>query len=385
MIGVTKMQKIKVLYMTMSWNHAGTEAYMLNVFDHIDRLHYDIDVALPGEFKWENEDTLIQRDINVIHYPAYSLSQQIREIKKILNVGDYDVVHVMQQYVAWETYMFFALVAIAERKRHHYKVICHAHGKEDKTKAVPPILKRTARNAFRNVLRWGLSRADLLAACSQEAGEFLYGSKRKVEIFDNGIDLQKFRSASSSNSISQWREKYGIDAGKKNFAIVGRMAEQKNPLFALDVIQALSQYYPDVRLIWAGDGDMRKDIEIHMEEIGIADRVQLLGAQDHVEEILACCDYFLLPSKFEGLGIVFIEAQAAGLHCFTSDQVPKDADCGGVTFIPLDKSAEQWAEEIHRQIEAEPKANIDMERLSRFDINRTAADLSEVYKRLVER
>lgn len=377
------MRKLKILYMHGFWVHGGIEAYMLNVFDHIDHTQYDFEIALPGENRWPYEDSLSQRGINVIHYPASSLRQQIKEIKKILDFGDYDIVHVMLGYLAPEAYMIFAMVAIAEQRHHHYKVICHAHNAEDKTRAVN-FAKKTVRGIIRNILRRKISNAALLAACSHEAGNFVYGSKRDVNVFYNGIDLDKFVSSNSCENVLDWYRKYGIDKEKINFVAVGRIDDQKNPLFTLDIIKALCRYYPNLRFTWVGAGTMRKNVESHIEELGIGDRVQLLGTQNYVEEILACCDYFLLPSKYEGLGIVFIEAQAAGLRCFTSDQVPKDADCGGVTFIPLDKTAEQWAEEIHRQIEAEPKANIDMERLSRFDINRTVKDLSEVYNRLVE-
>lgn len=378
------MNKKRILYMTTSWNRGGgIESYMWNFMKHIDQEQYAIDIAFPGEFKWQNEDALTEKGISVIHYPAKNLRQQIKVIKTILKNGDYDIVHVMQHYLGWETHTIFALVAIAERAHHHYKVICHAHNKEDTTRTVK-IIRKTVRGIFRTVLRSALSRADLLAACSGDAGDFVYGRRKKVETFYNGIDVNKFIAAADDGCISQWQEKYGIDANRTNFVIVARMDDQKNPLFVLDVIQAVSWHCPDVNLIWVGEGGMRKDIEAHIEELGIADRVQLLGMQDHVEEILACCDYFLLPSKYEGLGIVFIEAQAAGLHCFASDRVPAEADCGGVTFIELDKTAEQWAEGIFRQIKSGPQTTIDMERLDRFEINRTVAELCEVYNRLVE-
>ncbi len=377
------MRKIRILYMDMLWGFGGIETYILNNLDRLDMEKFAFDIALPGLYKHVNEDALTIRGVNVIHYEANSIRQEVQEVKKILYKGNYDIVHIMQNYVSLESPAVFSLVAIRERRKYHYKVINHAHNTEDTSKPTP-FIKWQIRRIFRNLLRKRFIKADLLAACSNEAGEFLYGNNRNVDIFYNGIDIGKFGDV-CTGKISQWREKYGIDANKMNFVAVGRMAKQKNPLFALDVVKALCQYYPDLRFTWVGDGEMRTEMEARMKEIGLEGRVRLLGVQDHVEEILACCDYFLLPSKREGLGIVFIEAQAAGLRCFSSDNVPALADCGGVTFISLDKTAEQWAAEIHRQIEAEPKANIDMERLSKFDINRTAADLSEVYKRLVER
>lgn len=380
---MTKGKKVKkVLYMTMLWGFGGIEKYMLNIFDHIDRTEYTFDVALPGNFKHENEDSLIDRDINVIHYAAESIGQQIKEIKQILDAGDYDIVHVMQGYVTLETYAVFALVAIAERRKHRYKVICHAHGIEDKTKQCGGI-KRTLRAIYRSLLRKGFSGADLLVGCSHEAAAFLYGKHNDLKVFYNGIDLGRFMLDYPADTLTGLKKFYSIEDGLPKFITVARMSDEKNPIFLLNIIKHLRGYYPRIKFFWVGDGELRCDIVRYIENNGLSGHVFLLGNQKHVNEILPCCDYFLLPSKREGAPLVLIEAQASGLKCFASDRVPNVVDCGGVTFIPLAKTAEQWAEEIHRQIEAAPKANIDLERLNRFDINKTIADLSKVYDWLI--
>lgn len=375
--------KKKILYMTMIWGYGGIEQYMMNIFDHIDKNRYTLDVALPGKYKHQNEDALIERGIHVIHYPVNSMIQQIKAIKRILDIGDYDIVHVMQSYVTLELYTVFALVAIAERKKHHYKVICHSHGTEDRTREAGSI-KKTLRKLYRFVLRAGHSKADLLAGCSQEAGDFLYGKDAGVEIFCNGIMLDKFAKKESPQTIAMLREKYKLQNGTPNFVIVARMVEEKNPFFAIDVLECLCRYYPHISFTWVGDGPMRKDIEQYIGNKELTDRILLLGKQNNVQEILACSDYLLLPSIREGAPLALIEAQAVGLKCFVSDGVPNIIDCGGVTFIELDKTAEQWAEEIRRHIECSPKAEINERLLKRFDVNETVKTLSQVYDRLVE-
>lgn len=369
--------------MDMVWGYGGIETYILNILDNIDRPDFTFDIALPGVYKHINEDALIDRGVNVIHYQAHSIWQQIKEIRKILKAGNYDIVHIMQNYVSLESPAVFSLVAIAEKKHYHYKIINHAHNTENTMKVVSPA-KKVLRNAFRGLLRNGFGRADLLAGCSQEAGHFLYGHKANVDIFYNGIHIDKFLSARRSTEISDWRRKYNIDDNKLNFVIVARMADQKNPLFAIDIVNSLCRYYPNLCLTWAGDGVLRDDIINKVEQYGISDHVHFLGNKAHIEEILACCDYFLFPSKMEGAPLVLIEAQASALKCFASDRVPNVIDCGGVSFIGLDKTAEQWADEIHALIESEPTVSINMDLLSRFDINKTVAALSEVYDRLVE-
>lgn len=181
------------------------------------------------------------------------------------------------------------------------------------------------------------------------------------------------------------KEKYSIAKGNPKFVIVARMCDDKNPMFVLDIIKHLITFYPNLSFVWVGDGERRDDIEAAVRKYGISGYVHLLGTQKNVGEILSCCDYFLLPSKIEGAPLVLIEAQAAGLKCFASDRVPNIIDCGGVSFIELDKTAEEWADEIHRQIESEPKAKINMALLKQFDINETVKALSHVYNDLVEK
>ena len=373
----------KILYMTMLWGYGGIEKYMLNIFDHIDCTKFTFDVALPGHFKQQNEDALIERGISVIHYSADSIAHQVKEIKRILNEGNYDIVHIMQSYVTLETYAIFALVAIAERRKHHYKVICHSHGTEDKTKSIHPF-KKSIRSIYRWLLRKGFSGADVLAGCSREAAEFLYGKNAYIDVFFNGITLGNFCKSFTDTERVELKKKYSLTDGSPRFVTVARMSEEKNPQFLLNILAKLCNYYPEFTFVWVGDGELRGSIEYCIKAHGLSDRIQLLGTQKNVGEVLACCDYFLLPSKLEGALLVLIEAQAAGLKCFASDRVPNVIDCGGVSFIELDKSAEEWAAEIHRQIENEPNANINMELLSRFDVNETVKALSEVYDRLVE-
>jgi glycosyltransferase involved in cell wall biosynthesis len=83
-----------------------------------------------------------------------------------------------------------------------------------------------------------------------------------------------------------------------------------------------------------------------VQERGLAKQVSFLGLRKDVPEILGALDGFVLPSLYEGLGIVLIEAQAAGVPCLVSDRVPEEADLklGMVDKLPLEAPAERWAE-----------------------------------------
>ena len=373
---------IKVLIACGWFFNGGVEKYILNIIDRIDRSKYEIEVVLAGEYLHSNEHALLDRNIKVMHYPFGSMYVQTKAIRKILCEGKYDIVHVMQTNCLLEFPAIFLLAAISARHKYKYKIIAHAHNTEDLTKRRNPI-KKAVRTACLHLLKFAFRRADLLAACSYQAGQYMYGFHSNAAVFYNGIELDDFLFPNNC-LLPNLREKYSIDYRNVNFVVVARMTDQKNPFFLLDIVDALVRYYPNIKLTWVGTGEMHGDIQRYIDQKKLHDHINLLGVQQKVYEILACCDYFLLPSRMEGAPLVLIEAQAAGLKCFASDRVPNIIDCGGVSFIELDKTADEWAAEIHRQIECEPKATINMDSLKRFDINETVKALSEVYDRLVE-
>jgi glycosyltransferase involved in cell wall biosynthesis len=368
----------RILYLLGWFAKGGIEAYILNVLDHIDKQKYIVDIAIAQDGTFGLEKTLIDNGHRVIYLSAKGMREQIREIRGVLQNGQYHIIHIMQGYLALEAHTVYGLACLLDRKRLGYKIINHSHSVEDLTKKTS-FPKQIVRSALRGFLRFGFGRADALAACSQEAGEFMYGKKANVQVHLNGIDIARFQIDRASKNIPAWREKYGIHESNVNFSLVARISDEKNPIFLLRVIQCLRAYFPNLHFMWAGDGPQREEVIQFIDSNHLEECVHLLGTQHHVEEILACCDYFLFPSKREGAGIAIVEAQAAGLKCFASDRVPTLIDCGGVTFLALDKTPDQWAKEIYNTIIENPKPNTDAEILNRFSIYKTVAALCNLY------
>ena len=116
---------------------------------------------------------------------------------------------------------------------------------------------------------------------------------------------------------------------------IGRIIPQKNPVFIAEVISLLCKQRSDVDFVWVGVGYLIDDVRQIFVENNVINRIHFLGSRNDVAEIINCCDIFFMPSIFEGLGIVNIEAQAAGLPCLVSDAIPIEADCGGCKFLSL--------------------------------------------------
>ena len=364
------------------FSNGGIEEYLLHILDRINMDNYEIHVVLAGNYFHAKEQELLNRNIRVIHYNgANRIHEQLRDIHQILRDGKYHIVHIMHSYVAIEAPVVFSIACLLVKKQLGFKTIHHSHGTEDTTRTISHP-KRALRSLFRSVIRFLLRRADILAACSPEAGAFLYGAKADVQVLYNGIDLERFHDAAASAEIALWREQYHIPENRTNFVAVARISDQKNPLFLVRIIECLRKIYPDILLTWVGDGVMFDDVNRLIEDLQLRENIKLLGFQPHVEQILPCCDYFILPSKREGAPLVLIEAQAAGLTCFASDRVPDIVDCGGITFIGLEKPAAAWAEKIHKTIRLSPKGDVQTDWLKRFDVNETITVLSRLYDNL---
>lgn len=191
-------------------------------------------------------------------------------------------------------------------------------------------------------------KADYCFACSELAGIDVFGrewvEKGKVKIIHNAIDAGKFAYCEEKRNIM--REKLQI-ADKLVLGHVGRFYAQKNHCYLIEIFAALCSLREDAVLILLGDGPEKEKIEQKCEEFHIRDKVLFMGNQKHPEDFYQAFDFFLLPSLYEGLPGVLVEAQAAGLYCLVSDTVTKEAQATDqVTYLSITQPAAVWAKEI---------------------------------------
>ena len=251
-------------------------------------------------------------------------------IKSIFRNEKYDAVHVNIVYGV-------AVRVLKEAKRAGVKVrIIHAHNPKETLG-----IKNTVR-FYRFNYRTNFYATHYLA-CTETAGRSLFG-KRKFTVLRNAVNAERFRYDGSKRQ--DYRDKLGI-ADKFVLGTSCRFALQKNPFFIVDVFAKLREFCPDTVLLWAGCGDMYEQIKKYIEDKGLSGSVMLLGNREDMGSLYCTMDAFFLPSLYEGLGMVFIEAQVSGLYCFASDKVPRDTHITDrITYISLKNDAEYWAEKI---------------------------------------
>lgn len=185
-----------------------------------------------------------------------------------------------------------------------------------------------------------------LFACSEEAGEFLFkkaiAKGRKFTVMKNAIETDRFRFNVAIREKT--RQLFGLD-GKFVVGNVGRFSEPKNHDFLIDIFYHIQKSEPDSALLLVGDGPLKAQIMSKTERLGISDKVVFTGSIANAHEALMAMDIFLLPSLYEGLPVVCVEAQASGLPIITSSNVTKEAILTALmTQLDLQKGASFWAE-----------------------------------------
>lgn len=221
-----------------------------------------------------------------------------------------------------------------------------------------------------------IKNSDLNLACSFEAAKWMF-KEDNATIIPNGIDIDHFRF--NLEARKKYRNQMHLD-GQFVVICVGRLAYQKNVFFTVDIFNEILKKNPNSRLIFVGDGDLRKDLECYIIQNNLKNQVTLLGNRKDIPELLSASDTFLLPSRFEGLGIVYIEAQASGIPTFASDQVPNEAFLTDLMYTgKLDDSPCKWAEMILAHRNATRKNRCEQIKEKKYDIHVAAKLLEECY------
>ena len=215
-----------------------------------------------------------------------------------------------------------------------------------------------------------------LFACSADAGEWMFGTK-DVHILPNAIDIERY--AFNLLIRNQTKKALGLDDA---FVIghVGRFSAVKNHSFLTDVFAQIKRKEPNSKLLLVGAGSEMQAVQQKVKALGLGADVIFTGVRNDVANLMQAMDVFVFPSLYEGLGIVLIEAQAAGLPCVVSDTIPREAYLTDlVTAEKLSSSVEKWAEKILKKRDFPRTDRRDEIAAHGFDITTEAVKLQEFY------
>ncbi len=359
--------KINILHIGTSGGRGGVESFILNTCKHVDREKYNLTLLA------DCETAVVDPDFRalggeVIYIPPIAKDKKgyLKGLWRTIDKKKYDVVHIHKNSLSNPFPVFIC------RMKGIKKIILHSHN----TMPTNPDASTKVHDLSKKLL--GGFRLKRLA-CSELAAKWMFGEgykKKNVEIVSNGIEVEKYRY--NSEVRDRVRSELGLE-GKYVFGHVGRFAEQKNHKFLLDIFKAYSD--ENAVLLLVGIGPLQDSMKEYATTLGIDSRVRFLGIRHDINELMQAMDMFLFPSIYEGLGIVAIEAQAAGLPVIASDKVPDEAGITDIiSFLPLD-STDVWCKEINRLRNSYVRRDTMEEiKAAGYDIRDTAARLDGVYQ-----
>lgn len=332
---------IRILQVVPSLNRSAGVArvvYNWNRFHDENRVHFDFlhhssrNGVLLHNKRYDEELKAVGSEVFTVNYAADDLKRFIREVHEVFEkVGaDYDIVHCHMPNSAFCVLREAELVGIEHRVLHS-----HLNNSSDK------FLHRL-RNAPLNAI--GKHYATDYIACSDDAGRFLFGS-RPFTVINNGIPLEQFAYDSESRKLL--RSELGIKETDPVVGCVGRFVKQKNFPFAVRVFAKFHEAFPDAKMLILGDGDDREELEGIISSEHLSNVVILAGVREDINKLYSVMDVFFMPSLYEGLPVSAVEAQAAGLPCVYSDNVPRETDITGTgTFLSLDADIDKWTKTL---------------------------------------
>lgn len=368
------MKQINVLQL-VSPDFGGIESYVFSHYQYMNRqkIHFDFltqNRALEGAEQYRQ----FQYHVHLLHQTAnQDRDLFVRQMRELLSSG-YDVLHLNNCF--WTGFLLEELAKEAGIR----KVIVHSHASfidepDDEKRA--QLLRRheEVKRAFTPDL------ATDFWACSWKAADWLFGpqiSRDQIRIMKNAIEIEKYQF--DSRKREHVREELGVGDAMV-LGTTGRLAYSKNQSFLIDVFADFYRSHPNSRLMILGDGELRGELEEQIRKSGLENVVLLLGWKNNAEDYLQAMDVFLLPSRFEGLGIAVIEAAAAGLPCLVSDQVPEDAAVTEhVRHLPLEIPAWTAALEEASQLRLDRRDGAGAVRAAGYDIRRQAKVLEALYE-----
>lgn len=372
----------KIIHIVENLDKGAVENWIVNSFIESRKIEPDWEwtfyciLGRPGRL-----DGLVQQHGGTIIFAPTTISDKfkfLKHLRTVLKQGQYDVLHAHHDYLSG----FYLLASLNIR---FSKRILHIHN----TDKWLPIGNSTIRNLLLKPCRFlGIKLVDTVVGISKDTlSEFVQHSangRKKGQVLYYGVELSRFRS-----KAIQLREELGISSNSKILVFVGRMNEFKNPAFVVDVLNELCKSRDDVFAVFVGAGGEADNVLRKAKDYGIEDRVKLLGFRNDIPQIMQQADLFVFPRveyPREGLGLVVVEAQAAGLPMLLSYGIVEDAVVipSLVKFIKLDNNPEEWARMAANYIQdnkpIDSETAVEIVEKSHFGLRNGTLNLLSLYR-----
>lgn len=367
---------IRIVHMIGSLEAGGSQKIIIDIYKGIDKSKFQFDFIAHDDSTYYEEEikNMGGRIFRVPRFKGYN----IREVIKAWN-------NLFSAHPEWQIFhshvRSYASVLIPIAHKHGLKTVIHSHNISN---------GKGVKNCIKTFLQFPLKyQADYFLACSKAAGLWIFGknvvNSNQFRVLKNGIDVKKF--IYNENKRCEMRLKFNL-GDSLVLGNVGRLVEQKNQKFLLDIFGSFVKLVPNAKLLIIGSGNLKSALVAKAQSLNIIDNIVWISNTKNVNDFYQAMDCFVFPSLWEGLGIVLIEAQINGLPCFVFDNIPEEADLKikKMNYFNLAETNEAWADKIYSCLLSENKRNINGEVVAKnegYVLSDTISSLSNVYESLL--
>lgn len=366
---------INILHIVPALDGGGIENTLLSYYTNMNRSRFKFDFIVYGDKVGALEADFEKMGATIYHIPSRheNLWQSLKKMKEIICSNKYDIVHAHQNRMSFISLFYAKKCGIRVR-------IAHSHTAYEQENIVKHFERRVCSILIRYFsTNW--------FACGVEAGKWLYGEKavksEKFHIMNNAIDIDQFIF---NNDIRKQKREELRSEDKFIIGNVGRLSFEKNHEFILKVFNEIHRINSKAILLLVGRGPLEEKIKEQVEIFGLAEAVKFLGYRSDVPQLLQAMDVFLLPSKWEGLPVVLVEAQASGLKSFAADTITDEVKVSNVlTYKSLEQSYVEWATEILKYANGYERKNIsDKICQGGYEIKQEAEKMEKTYEKFMK-
>lgn len=362
-------KKIKIAMVTNHFGITGISTVILNYCKELDHHKYDLTIIAGQPIAEENRKECAENDIHLIEVP----SRHQRPMKHYLGLwkafrkDHYDIIH-----VHGSSSMMAIELTVAKLSGEKIR-IAHSHNSMCPNMKVHKVLNPYFRKIYTKAL-----------ACGKLAGDWLFG-EGQFEVLPNGFHTEQFTFDEPERK--RVRKELGIE---NNLVVghIGRFNGQKNQAYLIKVFEEVAKVRDDAVLLLVGTGPDFDKVKETVDNSLYRSQIILYGVTKETRAMYSAMDVFVLPSKYEGLPVVLLEAQITGLPCIVSDRVTKEVDFGDIQWLSIEDNPYNWAE-IITGIRSKPdKERVEyieknISKIEEYDITYTVKQLEKIYSELL--
>lgn len=362
-------RKIKVAMVTNHFGITGIGTVIMNYCKALDKEKYDLTILAGQPISEKYEKECLENDIHLVALPSRHGNPKGHYIAlwKALRAGHYDIVHDHGSSSMMAIELTIAKLAGVKNR------IAHSHNSNCPNMKVHKLLNPYFRTVYTKAL-----------ACGQLAGNWLFG-ENNFEVLPNGFHTENF--AFSKENRDAIRTELGVE-NQLLIGHIGRINEQKNQEYLLDIFGEVAAMRNDATLLIVGTGPDEEKIKARVQKHPYKDRIILYGETDNPTAFYSAMDVFVFPSRYEGLPVVLLEAQISGLPCVVSDKITREVDLGDINWKSIDDDPKQWAKAV---LENRRESNYErlcykekhLSQIEKYNISCSVKQLDEIYTNMI--